>query len=380
MSESLASRHKKNISALHQKLLKDIKTVDNFDLVQQILNSNTHFSALINSDRRIVLSNQHLLKNSGLEKFEEAIGENPGEILSCINITDNTRCGNTVNCKYCGIVSNIIESTATRKRTTGEARITSRIKDKLVNYDFQVTCSPIVLSGESYTLVNIMDISSEKRNELLENIFFHDVLNRLGGLNGIIQMLKFENKQPELEEFITLLDTIGEMIVEDIQTQRFIKSAENEKLILNIHEYSAFGIIESVRKQIAFLPTLKIRQIEICTECADFTIKTDLSLLKRILLNMAKNAVEASTEQGSVRISCSRKPGLAIFNVTNPGEIPRDIQRQIFQRSFSTKGQGRGLGTYSMKIFGENYLKGKVYFRTGEKAGTTFTIELPLDL
>ena len=73
------------------------------------------------------------------------------------------------------------------------------------------------------------------------------------------------------------------------------------------------------------------------------------------------------------------KNGKAVFSVNNPGVIPDDVGLQIFQRSFSTKGHGRGLGTYSMKLFGENYLNGKVYFQSDDKKGTTFTIELKLD-
>lgn len=38
--------------------------------------------------------------------------------------------------------------------------------------------------------------------------------------------------------------------------------------------------------------------------------------------------------------------------------MPRTSQLQIFQRSFSTKGKGRGLGTYSIKLLTERYLKG----------------------
>jgi signal transduction histidine kinase len=52
------------------------------------------------------------------------------------------------------------------------------------------------------------------------------------------------------------------------------------------------------------------------------------------------------------------------------------IQLQIFQRFFSTKGPGRGLGTYSMKLFGERYLKGKVDFSSQAPQGTTFTVTL----
>jgi signal transduction histidine kinase len=379
MSESLTSRYKLKADILQETLLRNVNSSENFELIQQIINSNTHFSALLNSERRIVLSNQHLLKMSGLENLERALGERPGEIISCINAENNNGCGNSLSCRYCGILNAIFESNRTGKIITGEARISARIKDKLMNYDFRVTSSPISFSGEQYTLVNIMDISSEKKNALLENIFFHDVLNRMGGFTGIVQMLKMENKQPELEEYIHLIDTIGEMVIEDIQTQRYIKSAENENLILNIHEYSANTIIESVRKQIAFLPSVKVKQVDVFTECTDFTLKTDLALLKRILLNMVKNAVEATDEHGKVRITCSRKHGFVQFSVNNPGEISKDTQMQIFQRSFTTKGHGRGLGTYSMKIFGENYLKGKVYFRSSEKLGTTFTIELPLE-
>ena len=213
---------------------------------------------------------QHLLKISGLENLERAIGERPGEIMSCVNAENINGCGNSLSCRYCGIVNAIVESNRTGKKITGEARITARVKDKLLNYDFRVTSSPISINGKQFTLVNIMDISSEKKNALLENIFFHDVLNRMGGFSGIVQMLKMENKQPELEEYIHLIDTIGEMVIEDIQTQRYIKSAENENLILNIHEYSAYSIIESVRKQIAFLPTVKIKQVEVYTECDGF--------------------------------------------------------------------------------------------------------------
>lgn len=54
-----------------------------------------------------------------------------------------------------------------------------------------------------------------------------------------------------------------------------------------------------------------------------------------------------------------------------------EVQAQVFQRSFSTKGNDRGLGTYSMKLFGENYLKGKVYFQSDADKGTTFFLALP---
>ncbi|MBM3132840.1 MAG: ATP-binding protein, partial [Chloroflexi bacterium] len=60
------------------------------------------------------------------------------------------------------------------------------------------------------------------------------------------------------------------------------------------------------------------------------------------------------------------------FWVHNPTFMPREAQLQVFNRSFSTKGQGRGLGTYSMKLLTERYLKGKIGFDSSETGGTTF--------
>ncbi len=63
--------------------------------------------------------------------------------------------------------------------------------------------------------------------------------------------------------------------------------------------------------------------------------------------------------------------------VKNETLIPKDIQLQIFQRSFSTKNASRGTGTYSIKMFTEQYLKGKVSFVSNEKDRTVFSVFLP---
>jgi signal transduction histidine kinase len=56
--------------------------------------------------------------------------------------------------------------------------------------------------------------------------------------------------------------------------------------------------------------------------------------------------------------------------------MPREVQLQLFKRSFTTKGTGRGLGTYSMKLLTERYLKGRIAFTSSETDGTTFTVTL----
>jgi len=96
---------------------------------------------------------------------------------------------------------------------------------------------------------------------------------------------------------------------------------------------------------------------------------------------MIKNALEATEKNGTVNVYAEKDGEYLVFSVHNKGVIPEDIALNIFKRSFSTKeGKGRGLGTYSMKLFGENYLGGKVTFSSTEEKGTIFSISLPLDI
>jgi signal transduction histidine kinase len=66
------------------------------------------------------------------------------------------------------------------------------------------------------------------------------------------------------------------------------------------------------------------------------------------------------------------------FGVHNPSVMPRSVQLQVFQRSFSIKYAGRGLGTYSMKLLTEQYLSGHVSFVSDEAQGTTFIAAFPV--
>jgi signal transduction histidine kinase len=118
-------------------------------------------------------------------------------------------------------------------------------------------------------------------------------------------------------------------------------------------------------------------------ELADVEVETDSALVARILVNMVTNALEATPAGGEVRLSCRLQPWEAGFacayRVQNGAVMPAEVAARVFDRSFSTKaGQGRGLGTYSMKLLGERYLGGEVSFTSEEATGTVFTLRLPL--
>ena len=58
--------------------------------------------------------------------------------------------------------------------------------------------------------------------------------------------------------------------------------------------------------------------------------------------------------------------------------MPEYVRAHVFQRSFSTKGSGRGLGTYGVKLLTESYMGGRVWFDSAAGEGTTFHVEFDI--
>jgi signal transduction histidine kinase len=94
---------------------------------------------------------------------------------------------------------------------------------------------------------------------------------------------------------------------------------------------------------------------------------------------MLLNALEATNEGGRVVFRTLVGKSQLEWQVWNSAVIPESIQLRVFQKYFTTKhDDGRGLGTYAMKLFGEDCLGGKVSFRSAVGKGTTFSFSLPL--
>lgn len=154
--------------------------------------------------------------------------------------------------------------------------------------------------------------------------------------------------------------------------------AEHGDLEVVTTEVSAKETLENIVNQISFHTVAYEKHIKIIPGTKDIILLTDYYLLVRVLMNMLKNAFEATSRNGTVTITYKELNQSICFSVHNDRSMEESIQHQVFQRSFSTKGSNRGLGAYSMKLLGEHYLKGKVYFESDEEKGTTFFFELPI--
>jgi len=244
------------------------------------------------------------------------------------------------------------------------------------------TATPIKIRGESYTVFVLQDISSEKRRDVLERVFFHDVINTAGCIHGLASVLVEQDGIPtHLEtEYKNWLVRLSGSLVDEIRSQRKLLDAEKGVFVPELSSFSIRSVLEDVYQLYHHYDKTPGRQLVI-SEGPDFTVYSDVSAIRRIVGSMILNALEASTIGGVVTISaCAGEGSTVVIEVANAGEIPEDVQLQLFKRSFSTKSStGRGIGTYSMKLFGERYLHGRVTYRSSHEDGTVFSFALPFE-
>jgi K+-sensing histidine kinase KdpD len=343
-----------------------------------VLGAISGITAVLDHNRQIIYANEDFIGILGLHSLEELLGKRPGEAVGCIHAGEKAAgCGTAEACAVCGAVNAIIESQSRNAKTEKETRITSMINDSLVNWDLKVTSSPVVIRDRTFYVFTVQDISNEKRRQNLERTFFHDILNSAGNLNGLLSILKEGTAPQESKELINLSEEVSRELIEEIVLHRQIRSAENGDLVVKPEKLIASDLLKSAVSRISGNASAKGRNITIKDNSGGMEIRTDRLLLQRILVNMLKNAVEATAENGTVAAEVHEHNGFIRYKVRNDYVIPKEVQMQIFQRSFSTRGKGRGIGTYSIRLISEKYLGGKVGFTSSESEGTVFFVELP---
>ena len=349
------------------------KSIKNNGLVEKMSNSISQILLVLNNKRQIIYANDIFIDLLGLKNESEVIGKRPGEAVNCIHASQGEGgCGTTEFCSKCGAVNAILEAQH-GSQAEKECRILTVNNDAL---DLLVKATPFVHESETFTIFAAKDISAEKRKQTLERTFFHDVLNSAGGIAGLSGILSDSHSTHDVERLAKLINRASENLINEINLQRQLTDAENGDIVPQITELHSLVVLKDIADLYSKHELLTGKYLVISKESENSTLKTDGVLLRRVIGNMAKNAIEASLPGSTITLFSQRMGEKVRFSVHNESVIPQDIRLQLFQRSFSTKGVGRGIGTYSMKLLGEKYLKGTVGFESTPEKGTTFYIDL----
>lgn len=112
-------------------------------------------------------------------------------------------------------------------------------------------------------------------------------------------------------------------------------------------------------------------------EPADASGWLDQEQIKRALMNLLDNAVEATEAPGEVGVAFVKHDGHLSIRISDSGPgIPPEAKSKLFLPYFSTKGRGTGLGLSIVhRIVSEHH--GTISVIDNEPHGTVFVIDLP---
>lgn len=346
----------------------------------KLLLSSEYFSVLleeipnvimvVNTARQVIYANRAFVDHLQIGDGEDIWGKRPGECLDCVRAMQGEfGCGSTEHCSVCGF-ANMLSISEKGRNGQGECNILDQSGQTL---SYSVFTKPFDFMGKPHIFCYLQDVSDKRAQQFLERAFLHDIQNSVSVLYAMNDIL--DDLEPD--EIKNAMRDLSRKIGEEVNSYRIITQAESNALYLRKELLDADALIEGAVTDLKTLKIFRGRQTRVTP--GEFRFRTDKALLRRIVLNLLKNAMEASQDDQPIEVWSEHDKTTWKLHVKSQPVMPREVQLQLFQKSFSTKGRGRGWGTYSIRLLTEKYLKGKVSFTSMAGLGTIFTIELPLD-
>ena len=211
----------------------------------------------------------------------------------------------------------------------------------------------------------------------------HQILQKIGLLGLQCDLLR-EALQEEETPPLALMSEVRERVEQFDSTLNDLNQTLADLLVfsrdfaLNLEPYSLDQLVgETVEEMRAAATAQRVTLQYHCEENVG-RLPMDRIKLKQALLNVLKNAIEASPAMGEVSVvlgADERKVYTAIRDHGSgvaEGDLPR-----LFSPFFSTKERGTGLGlTFAQKIV--ELHQGRIFVSNNADGGATFRVELPL--
>jgi signal transduction histidine kinase len=346
-------------------------------VVDALLKTTSGLMAVLNKHRQIIAINDSFIASLGITDPSRILGLRPGEAIGCVHANDmSAGCGTSKFCATCGGAISIVAALASESPVERRCIITVERGGEPVEMCLSVRATRVVLEGHILVLLFLQDIGDRQRQVALERLFFHDISNLVMGLQGTAQMMAWKSLGDDGAG--RKIARMADRLAHEIKIQRALLHDESFQYPVEIEAVRVTDVLTEICDLFASHPAAKEKRLEIAASAAAEVVLTDPHLLLRILSNMLTNAFEATEPGGEVRLEISGEDDETAFSVWNRKAIPEEYHPRIFQRYFSSKANsGRGLGTHSMKLFGEKFLGGSVSFTSNPFEGTTFTLRIP---
>lgn len=351
------------------------KFIESNKCIIDVLNAIPEFSLIMDYNARIIYANKSYQDARNVKEINNFVGKYFGEFLLCENsINEYGGCGHKPNvCKYCKALSSITGVIKDNTTYTGEdSFIIQNNGDEFIVENYKITASPLLLNDTKYIFIILKDITDSKELMGIQRVFFHDLMNKIFIIKtSIYSLLNIQSVSPT--SFLQILEKSIDSLIEDIQVYRHLYINKLEFEEIQSHTINVKEFFENLLIVMQTSPVYNkyLFDIDIPNE---INLNTKKVFFERVVTNMVKNAVEADNNLKIIKIKVAKENNTICFSVHNSAYIPLKIQSHLFKPFFSTKGNNRGVGTYSMKKLAKSFLNGDISYISSKIDGTTMKL------
>ncbi|WP_084160504.1 ATP-binding protein [Paenibacillus alginolyticus] len=200
----------------------------------------------------------------------------------------------------------------------------------------------------------------------------HEVRNPLTVVQGFLQLMR-PNEQGKNQQYLNI--AMEELARAESIINDYLNFSKPK--LTKLESFSFSDVLNNI---IVLLTPMAMKNcVEITVSLEDHIyIFSDRGQLQQALVNVIKNAIEATPAGGEVKVSLKRLVGRAEIKVIDNGKgMTKEQLSRIGNLFYSTKDVGTGLGTaVSIRII--ETMNGEMNYESEEGVGTTVTITLPL--
>ncbi|WP_026567153.1 sensor histidine kinase [Bacillus sp. UNC41MFS5] len=202
----------------------------------------------------------------------------------------------------------------------------------------------------------------------------HEIRNPLTVVKGFLQLYEKDNTYNENSKrhfslMINELNTAEQVISQFLSIAKPDKDTETELVDVKF-------VLQSVTDLLNTYGHLHDNKI-VLSMVEDCSIAANTIEFKQLLINIIKNAIEASKDGDSVVITAESKKGLVEIKVIDSGQgMSKEEMDSLGTPFYSLKSKGTGLGMMICFNIATKY-KGSIDFDSVKGKGTTVTIRFP---
>lgn len=251
---------------------------------------------------------------------------------------------------------------------------------------FAVRQGTFRVDGEPHSLLILIDVSRSLREEELMawkrliRVLGHEINNSMAPISSLSESLRTICEREELDEEDR----------QDLAEGLEVISQRAESLTRFIQDYARMAKLPEPRlKPMHLLPVVQQVQslyqsdvsVELSGDCEDTQFLGDAAQLEQAILNILKNAIEATRAANSpdgVRICCEKTEDRLILRIEDTGEGIANPDN-LFIPFFSTKKEGSGIGLTLSRQIVEGHGGSLRLENRKDRSGACAILKLPLE-